>query len=76
MSPCSRTGLLLIVTLAVGHTAAGKVPTEVIFHRNTICRSDGHEMILIGSNAMKNAEGQSHTVNHRWNQMRITLRTE
>ena len=30
-------------------------------------------MILIWSDAMKNAEGKSHTVNYRWNQMPITL---
>ena len=35
---------------------------------------DGWEMVLIWSDAMKNAEGRSHTVNYRWNQMRVTIR--
>lgn len=35
---------------------------------------DGREMVLIWSDAMKNAEGRSHTVNYRWNQMRVTIR--
>jgi len=34
---------------------------------------DGREMVLIWSDAMKNAEGRSHTVNYRWNQMRVTI---
>lgn len=37
---------------------------------------DGKEMILIWSDAMKNEKGQSHTVNYKWNQMKITIRTE
>ncbi len=35
---------------------------------------DGREMILIWSDAMKNEKGCSHTVNYRWNQMRIAVR--
>ncbi len=35
--------------------------------------ADGREMVLIWSDAMKNAEGRSHTVNYRWNQMKITI---
>jgi hypothetical protein len=35
---------------------------------------DGREMVLIWSDAMKNEEGRSHTVNYRWNQMEITVR--
>lgn len=34
---------------------------------------DGREMILIWSDAMKNEEGRSHTVNYKWNQMKITI---
>jgi hypothetical protein len=34
---------------------------------------DGTNMVLIWSDAMKNAEGRSHTVNYRWNQMEISL---
>ena len=37
---------------------------------------DGKEMVLIWSDAMKNKEGRSHTVNYRWNQMRITIGTK
>ncbi len=37
---------------------------------------DGREMILIWSDAMENAKGQSHSVNYRWNHMRITIRTQ
>ena len=37
---------------------------------------DGREMVLIWSDAMKNAEGRSHRVNYMWNQMRITLSFE
>jgi hypothetical protein len=37
--------------------------------------ADGREMILIWSDAMKNREGRSHTVNYTWNQMRITIET-
>jgi hypothetical protein len=33
-------------------------------------------MVLIWSDAMKNEEGKSHTVNYRWNQMEITLELE
>jgi hypothetical protein len=36
---------------------------------------DGKEMVLIWSDAMKNEEGRSHTVNYRWNQMKITIST-
>ena len=35
---------------------------------------DGKRMVLIWSDAMKNDEGRSHTVNYKWNQMRITIR--
>ncbi len=34
---------------------------------------DGEEMVLIWSDAMKDENGRSHTVNYRWNQMRITI---
>jgi len=37
---------------------------------------DGTEMILIWSDAMKNEAGKSHTVNYRWNQMKITIQTK
>lgn len=37
--------------------------------------ADGQQMVLIWSDAMKNAEGRSHTVNYRWNQMAITIET-
>lgn len=36
---------------------------------------DGKDMVLIWSDAMKNEQGRSHTVNYVWNQMRITLQT-
>ncbi len=36
--------------------------------------ADGREMVLIWSDAMKNEQGRSHTVNYRWNQMHITIR--
>jgi len=35
--------------------------------------SDGIEMTLIWSDAMKNKEGKSHTVNYMWNQMKINI---
>jgi len=35
---------------------------------------DGKDMVLIWSDAMRNPEGKSHTVNYLWNQMRITIR--
>lgn len=34
---------------------------------------DGTEMTLIWSDAMKNKEGKSHTVNYMWNQMKINI---
>ncbi|MBT4096830.1 MAG: DUF4185 domain-containing protein [Gemmatimonadetes bacterium] len=34
---------------------------------------DGREMVLIWSDAMKDDEGKSHTVNYKWNQMAISL---
>lgn len=34
---------------------------------------DGKQMILIWSDAMKNEQGRSHTVNYKWNHMRITI---
>lgn len=34
---------------------------------------DGRQMVLIWSDAMKNEDGRSHTVNYKWNQMRITI---
>jgi len=37
---------------------------------------DGTNMVLIWSDAMRNEEGKSHTVNYRWNQMEITLEME
>jgi len=33
-------------------------------------------MVLIGSGAMRNEEGYSHTVNYTWKQMRITTDLE
>jgi len=33
-------------------------------------------MVLIWSDAMKNEQGHSHTVNYRWNQMKIRLLVE
>ena len=36
---------------------------------------NGKEMVLIWSDAMKDSSGKSHTVNYRWNQMRITIQT-
>lgn len=38
--------------------------------------ADGRQMTLIWSDAMKNEAGRSHTVNYRWNQMRISIQTE
>ena len=35
--------------------------------------ADGKLMVLIWSDAMKNEQGRSHTVNYRWNQMKITI---
>ncbi len=37
--------------------------------------ADGEQMVLIWSDAMKDAEGRSHRVNYKWNQMRITIET-
>lgn len=37
--------------------------------------NDGREMVLIWSDAMKDTTGKSHTVNYRWNQMRISIQT-
>ena len=34
---------------------------------------DGKEMVLIWSDAMKNKQGRSHTVNYKWNQMGIRI---
>jgi inosine-uridine nucleoside N-ribohydrolase len=36
---------------------------------------DGKDMVLIWSDAMKDEQGRSHTVNYRWNQMRISIQT-
>ncbi len=36
---------------------------------------NGKEMVLIWSDAMKNSAGKSHTVNYRWNHMKMTLQT-
>ena len=36
---------------------------------------DGRTMVLIWSDAMKNEQGRSHTVNYRWNQMEIVVKT-
>ena len=36
-------------------------------------RDDGRRMVLIWSDAMKDENGRSHTVNYRWNQMDITI---
>ncbi len=38
--------------------------------------ADGRQMVLIWSDAMKNEAGRSHTVNYKWNHMKITIRTE
>ena len=35
--------------------------------------NDGREMVLIWSDAMKDEQGHSHTVNYCWNQMRIRI---
>ena len=37
---------------------------------------DGRKMVLIWSDAMKNEEGRSHSVNYMWNQMEITIRLD
>ena len=36
---------------------------------------DGQQMVLIWSDAMKDENGKSHTVNYKWNQMNITIKT-
>ena len=38
--------------------------------------ADGKEMVLIWSDAMKNEAGRSHTVNYKWNHMKISIQTE
>jgi hypothetical protein len=38
--------------------------------------ADGKRMVLVWSDAMKNAEGASHSVNYLWNQMEISIDTE
>lgn len=38
--------------------------------------ADGKQMVLIWSDAMKNEQGRSHTVNYKWNHMKITIQTE
>lgn len=35
---------------------------------------DGRQMVLVWSDAMKDETGRSHTVNYKWNQMKITIR--
>jgi hypothetical protein len=35
---------------------------------------DGLKMTLVWSDAMENKQGQSHTINYKWNQMQITLK--
>jgi len=37
---------------------------------------DGRRMVLIWSDAMKNREGKSHTVNYKWDQVEITILTK
>ncbi|MHC4497414.1 MAG: hypothetical protein ACYSYM_16495 [Planctomycetota bacterium] len=37
---------------------------------------DGKEMVLIWSDAMKDKEGRSHTVNYKWNHMKITIQAK
>jgi len=37
---------------------------------------DGKDMVLIWSDAMRNEEGNSHTVNYLWNHMEITIKTK
>ncbi len=36
---------------------------------------DGKKMVLIWSDAMRNSNGQSHSVNYKWNQMEIDIQT-
>jgi hypothetical protein len=38
--------------------------------------ADGQQMVLIWSDAMKNEQGRSHTVNYKWNHMKITIQTQ
>jgi hypothetical protein len=35
---------------------------------------DGTKMVLVWSDAMRNEQGRSHTVNYRWNQMEIEIK--
>jgi len=37
---------------------------------------DGRKMTLIWSDAMRNAEGFSHSINYKWNQMEIEIQTD
>lgn len=37
---------------------------------------DGRDMIFIWSDAMKNQKGRSHSVNYKWNHMKITIKTK
>jgi hypothetical protein len=37
--------------------------------------ADGREMVLIWSDAMQNEKGRSHTVNYKWNHMKINIDT-
>ena len=36
---------------------------------------DGKKMVLIWSDAMRNAQGYSHSINYKWNQMEIEIQT-
>jgi hypothetical protein len=37
---------------------------------------DGRQMMLIWSDAMKDENGRSHSINYRWNQMSVTINTD
>ncbi|MBT3604714.1 MAG: DUF4185 domain-containing protein [Candidatus Latescibacteria bacterium] len=52
-------------------------PTNLIYQPKLSPKwisEDGREMVLIWSDAMKNAEGKSHRTNYSWNQMKVTLK--
>jgi len=42
------------------------------FQKEDISKN-GREMVLIWSDAMKDSSGKSHTVNYRWNHMKVTI---
>ena len=76
-NPIYNIATLVLIFICFSATAQTKfVPQGLAFKKETVKRIDarGDNWCLTWSDAMKNAEGKSHSTNYLWNQMEIEIK--